>query len=166
MMDAQVTNPWDIGIEVTSVAVAVEDAGPGCPAAMLRFAPMTATVLVAPQTSGVVPVEVTMAAEATDACRGVSWPLEFTARAVGPDGEALTASEPTGGGVSGSGGSGPGSRDLRLVAAVASAGLLLGAALFAARRFHRRAGHHRRRGRVAVAGAGAAARPVRRFRRV
>jgi hypothetical protein len=104
-----------------------------------------------------------MAAEATDACRGVSWPLEFTARAVGPDGEVMTASEPADGGVAGSGGSGPGSRDLRLIAAVASATLLLGGVGLAARRFHRRAGHHRRRGRAAVAGA--AARPVRRFRR-
>lgn len=92
--DAHVFNPWDAGIEVTSIVVDVSDATPECPGSMLVFAPITRSVTVAPRSPAVVPIEVRMDAAAGDACRGATWSLEFTASAVGPDGETHEATGP------------------------------------------------------------------------
>lgn len=113
-MDAHVFNPWDVAIEVTSVVVHVSDANPGCPGSVLDVAATTESVTVAPRSEAVVPVEVAMDAGAGEACRGATWPLEFTARAVGPDGDARTGTEPddpAAGGPAGSNASGPGADD-------------------------------------------------------
>ncbi len=114
-MDAHVENPWDVAIEVTSVVVHVADANPGCPGSVLDVAATTESVTVAPLSEAVVPVEVAMDAGAGEACRGATWPLEFTARAVGPDGDARTGTEPDdpagAGGPAESGATGPGAGD-------------------------------------------------------
>jgi hypothetical protein len=85
-LDAHVANPWDASIEVISVVVDVADAAPDCPGSTLSFAPTARSVIVAARSQAVVPLEVRMDAAADDACRGVTWPLEFSARAIGPDG--------------------------------------------------------------------------------
>jgi hypothetical protein len=145
MMDAHVTNPWEVAIQVTSVVVDVSDAGPDCPASVLHFAASTGSVDVAPLSHAVVPVEVTMDASAGDACRGASWHLEFTARALGPEGDVRTASGP--GGSTGPSSDGPGAfaytgSEIAAMVALGVALLLIGLLLNWARR-------HRQRGRRA-----------------
>lgn len=83
-LDATVTNPYPFAIRVSSVAVGVGDAGPGCPASMLEVGGSVGSVEVAGHATGTVPLEVRMQASAPDACQGAMWPLRFTAIGLGP----------------------------------------------------------------------------------
>jgi hypothetical protein len=77
-LDVVVTNTNNAAIAVTSVDVEATDAGPSCRASVLTFAtPPPGQVIEAGQTSSL-PVAVTMAEGAPDACQGVTFPLRHT----------------------------------------------------------------------------------------
>ena len=76
-LDARVTNPYSARIRVTSIAVAVRDAGPGCPASMIRVRDSRAEVEIPANATGTVPLEMRMEPSAPDACQGATWMLTF-----------------------------------------------------------------------------------------
>jgi hypothetical protein len=96
-LNAQVTNPQPFPIRVTSVAVRVRDASPGCPASMLEIRGSENAVEVPPGATRSVRLDVRMDRSAPDACQGATWPLEFTGTATGEEPTTgASPSDPTG----------------------------------------------------------------------
>ncbi len=83
-LDARIENTEPFPIRVTSVAVAVRDANPGCGAAFLHVDPMTTSIDLPAGAVDQVPIAVRMDHAAPDACQGAAFPLEFTGTAIGP----------------------------------------------------------------------------------
>ena len=80
-LDRAVTvhNPMPFAIAVRSASAVVGDASSTCPATNLHAAPFAGDVVVAAHATGTVPVRMHMAATASDACQGATFPLTFTA---------------------------------------------------------------------------------------
>ena len=77
-LQVAVTNDNNVAIAVASVRVDASDAGPECPASVLTFTPPPAGQVIAAAASANVPVTVTMASDAPDACQGATFPLRHT----------------------------------------------------------------------------------------
>jgi len=77
-LQVTVTNDNNVAIAVASVRVDASDAGPSCPASVLTFTPPPAGLFIAAGATTNVPVGVTMAADAPDACQGATFPLRHT----------------------------------------------------------------------------------------
>ncbi|MGH2418144.1 MAG: hypothetical protein ACRDFY_07400 [Candidatus Limnocylindria bacterium] len=88
-LDALVTNPHPFAIRVTSIAVRVDDASAGCPGSVLEVGGSEVSVVVAGGGTADIPLVIRMDVSASDACQGVTWPLAFSATAVGPPTDGL-----------------------------------------------------------------------------
>lgn len=87
-LPARVSNPQPFPIQVTSVAVAVGDAGPNCPAGVLEIRSVQTFAFVAAGASTTVPLDVHMDLGAPEACQGAAWPLELVGTAIAISGDA------------------------------------------------------------------------------
>jgi hypothetical protein len=81
-LDALVTNPYPFPIRVTSVGVTVHGASPACPASMIEIRDSRAEVDIPRNTTGTVPLEISMDPTAPDTCQGATWTLTFAGTAV------------------------------------------------------------------------------------
>ena len=80
---APVTNPKPFTIRVVSTRVTVRDASSACPASMIEIEAPEAAIEIPTGVTRGVPLDVRMALAAPDACKGATWPLEFSGMAVG-----------------------------------------------------------------------------------
>jgi hypothetical protein len=78
-----VANPDAQAIQVLAVSATARSAGPSCPGKLLDITAFTSTpkTIVAGHGQAVVELPITLSAQAPNACRKVSFPLTYTARA-------------------------------------------------------------------------------------
>jgi hypothetical protein len=78
-----VTNTDAQAIQVLAVSATAQSAGPSCPGSLLAITAYAGTppTMVAGHGQAVVELPITLSAQASDACRKVSFPLTYTARA-------------------------------------------------------------------------------------
>jgi hypothetical protein len=82
---AQVTNTLDVPIHVHEVSGVATDSSAGCDPATLTIATAKTSLELAPGETGRVPLEVTMRADAGDACQGASFRLHFQGSSLAQD---------------------------------------------------------------------------------
>ena len=78
-----VTNPDAQAIQILAASATAQSAGPSCPGTLLDITAYAGTpqTIVAGHGQAVVELPITLSAQAPDACRKVSFPLTYTARA-------------------------------------------------------------------------------------
>jgi hypothetical protein len=78
-----VSNPDVQAIQVVAASATGQSAGPSCPGSLLGITAYAGTpqIVVAGRGQAVVELAITLSAQAPDACRKVSFPLTYTARA-------------------------------------------------------------------------------------
>jgi hypothetical protein len=78
-----VTNPDAQAIRILAASATAQSAGPSCPGSLLDITAYagTAQTIVAGHGQAVVELPITLSAQAPTACRKVSFPLTYTARA-------------------------------------------------------------------------------------
>jgi hypothetical protein len=85
-LDAKVTNTLDVAIHVEEVSGAPTSTGvSGCDPSELTIATMTTSIDLVPGESATVPMRIRMAANAPDACQGVTFALAFAGTSLAQD---------------------------------------------------------------------------------